>query len=41
MLPVTVRSVSPSFWRLEASQRYHNRPICRTCHPETFSYSPI
>nr|CAH7719107.1 unnamed protein product [Callosobruchus chinensis] len=41
MLPVTVRSVSPSFWYLKASQRYHHHPIHRTCHSATFSYSPI
>nr|CAH7741720.1 unnamed protein product [Callosobruchus chinensis] len=32
MLPVTVRLVSLSFWRLKASQRYHDRPIDRKCH---------
>nr|CAH7755373.1 unnamed protein product [Callosobruchus chinensis] len=41
MLPVTLRSVSLSCSSLKASQRYHNRLIHRTCHPETFSYSPI
>nr|CAH7723777.1 unnamed protein product [Callosobruchus chinensis] len=40
MLPVTVRPVSLSFWRLKALQRY-NRPIHRTCHPATFSYPPF
>nr|CAH7769369.1 unnamed protein product [Callosobruchus chinensis] len=41
MLPVTVRSVSLGVWRLKTSQRYHNRHIHRTCHPATFSNSPI